>query len=108
MASDTNLEKLVRLGTVTAVDAGKRQARVKYEDTGLPSGWLYVLAAPPSVPDYDAPQRTELEAGGSGEAAYESHSHELIIKPWMPKVNETVLILYLPGDNTDGFVLGRV
>ena len=94
MASDTNLEKLVRLGTVTAVDAGKRQARVKYEDTGSLSGWLYVLAAPPSVPDYDA--------------AYESHSHELIIKPWMPKVNETVLILYLPGDNTDGFVLGRV
>ena len=48
MASDTNLEKLVRLGTVTAVDAGKRQARVKYEDTGSLSGWLYVLAAPPS------------------------------------------------------------
>ena len=42
MASDTNLEKLVRLGTVTAVDAGKRQARVKYEDTGSLSGWLYV------------------------------------------------------------------
>lgn len=108
MASDTNLENLVRIGTVTAVDAGKRQARVKFEDTGLSSGWLYVLAAPPSVPDYNAPQRTEFEEGGSGETAYESHSHSLIIKPWMPKVNETVLTLYLPGDNADGFVLGRV
>ena len=30
------------------------------------------------------------------------------IKPWMPKVNATVLTLYLPILDADGFILGEI
>lgn len=102
------LGNLVRIGTVTAVNLGKRQARVKFEDSGITSGWLAVLATPPYIPSYDGPQRTEYESGGSGDAAFANHKHDLIIKPWMPKVNDCVLTLYLPVFNGDGFILGRI
>ena len=102
------LLNLVREGTVTAVNNAKRMARVKFQDTGITSGWLKVLANQPYIPDYDVPQRTEYESGGSGDAAFAQHKHDLIIKPWMPRVNDTVLVLYLPVWNADGFVLGGV
>jgi len=38
----------------------------------------------------------------------EGHQHDLTIKPWMPLVNDTVLTLYLPVFNGDGFVLGGI
>ena len=102
------LKRLVRIGTVTVTDPVKRVARVKFEDTGETSGLLYVLANRPYIPDYDVPQRTEFEAGGSGDPAFASHKHNLIIKPWMPKVNAVVLTLYLPVLDGDGFILGEI
>lgn len=102
------LSGLVRIGTVTDVDNGRRLARVKFEDTGMTSGWLAVLKSQPFIPGYDIPQRTEFESGGSGAAAFESHKHDLVIKPWMPKVNDTVVALYLPVFNADGFVIGGI
>ena len=102
------LKRLVRIGTVTVTDPVKRVARVKFEDTGQTSGLLYVLANRPYIPDYDVPQRTEFEAGGSGDPAFASHKHDLIIKPWMPKVNAVVLTLYLPVLDGDGFILGEI
>lgn len=102
------LKHLVRIGTVTVTDPVKRVARVKFEDTGQTSGLLYVLANRPYVPDYDVPQRTEFEAGGSGDPAFASHKHDLIIKPWMPKVNAVVLTVYLPVLDGDGFILGEI
>lgn len=108
MDAEKILSGLVRIGTVTDVDNGRRMARVKFEDTGMTSGWLTVLKNQPFIPDYDVPQRTEFESGGSGEAAFESHKHDLVIKPWMPKVNDTVVTLYLPVFNADGFVIGGI
>ena len=102
------LKRLVRIGTITVTDPIKRVARVKFEDTGETSGLLYVLANRPYIPDYDVPQRTEFEAGGSGDPAFASHKHDLIIKPWMPKVNAVVLTLYLPVLDGDGFILGEI
>lgn len=102
------LSGLVRIGTVTDVDNGRRLARVKFEDTGMTSGWLAVLKNQPFIPGYNVPQRTEFESGGSGAAAFESHKHDLVIKPWMPKVNDTVVALYLPVFNADGFVIGGI
>ena len=102
------LKRLVRIGTVTVTDPVKRVARVKFEDTGETSGLLYVLANRPYIPDYDVPQRTEFEAGGSGDPAFASHKHNLIIKPWMPKVNAVVLTLYLPALDGDGIILGEI
>lgn len=102
------LENLVRIGTVTWTDPVNRLARVKFQDTDLPSGKLPVLASRPYIPDYDRPQQTERKGGGSGYPAYEEHEHPLIIKPWMPKVNAVVLCLYLPVWNGDGYILGEI
>lgn len=105
------LRNLVRLGSVTAIDIPKRLARVKFHDTGITSGWLPVLDNRPFIPDYEqlgVSQRTEFEAGGSGDPAFASHKHDLIIKPWMPFVGDQVLALYLPVQDADGFILGRV
>lgn len=108
MDSEKILSRLVQIGTVSDVDNGKRRARVILKETGHTSGWLCVLATPPFIPDYSVPQRTEFESGGSGDASFASHKHDLIIKPWMPKVNDQVLVLYLPVFNGDGFILGGI
>ncbi len=99
---------LFRLGTVTDVNNEKRIARVKFPDTGITSGWLPVLITRDYIPDYDGAQCTESVVGGSGAAAYESHSHGLIIRPWMPKVNDLVLTAYLPVRDGQGFILGGI
>lgn len=100
------LSNLVKVGIVTAVNNDEHLARVIFEDTGLPSGWLVVLDNRPFIPDYDVPQVTDQRAGGSGYALYEKHDHPLTIKQWMPKINQPVLVLYLPVKNADGFILG--
>ena len=105
---ETILKNLVRIGTVTATAPASRAARGKFQDTGVTSDWLPVLAARPYIRDYDGPQETEARAGGSGYPMFESHTHGLVIRPWMPKVNATVLCLYLPVFNADGFILGEL
>lgn len=102
------LAGLVRVGTVTNVDKGRRMVRVKFRSEDMPSGWLRVLASPPLIPSGDEPQRTEFEAGGSGDAGFARHKHDLIIKPWLPEQNAIVLCLYLPVFSGDGFVLGQI
>lgn len=92
---ETALKNMVRVGTVASVDQDKRTARVIYRDTGYESGELYVLANRPYIPDYEGPQKTE--DGG-----------KLKIKPWMPKVNAVVLVLYVPIENGDGYILGEI
>ena len=92
------LSNLVRVGIVTAVNNNEHLARVTFEDTKLPSGWLVVLDNRPFIPDYGAPQVTDKRA--------ESHDHPLTIKQWMPQLNQPVLVLYLPVKNADGFILG--
>lgn len=99
---------LVRVGTVTAINTAKHLARVKFQSEGMTSGWLYVLDNRPFIPGYDQTQQTQSRSGGSGAAAFAEHTHELVIKQWMPKVNQTVLCLYLPAFNADGFILGGV
>ena len=103
-----NIEDIVREGKVTAVDNGKRIAKVWFDSMGIESDWLPVLITRDFIPDYDVPQRTEFEVGGSGAPAFASHKHDLIIKPYMPKVNDLVLVLYFPVFNGDGVILGGV
>ena len=101
---------MVRIGTVTAVDNVKRLAQVYFQDMDLPSGWIPVLINRDFIPDYDVPQRTEFEAEPQGLKSLKklSHKHDLIIKPWMPKVGEQVLCLYEPIRDGRGFVLGGI
>ena len=103
-----NIEDIVREGKVTAVDNGKRIAKVWFDSMGIESDWLPVLITRDFIPDYDVPQGTEFGAGGSGDPAFASHKHDLIIKPYMPKVNDLVLVLYFPVFNGDGVILGGV
>ncbi|MCI9474597.1 MAG: hypothetical protein HFF31_11395 [Flavonifractor sp.] len=102
------IEDFVREGKVTAVDNGKRIAKVWFDVLEIESDWMPVLITRDFIPDYDVPQRTEFEAGGAGYPAFEKHKHDLIIKPYMPKVNDLVLVLYFPIFNGDGVILGGV
>jgi len=79
------VEDIVREGTVTAVNNGKRIAKVWFDALGIQSDWMPVLITNGSVQDRD-----------------------IIIKPYMPKVNEKVLVLYFPVFNGDGVILGGV
>lgn len=105
------LSGLVRVGRVMAVDNDKRIARVMFKDPDFNSDWLPVLDNRDYIPGYDVDQRTEFEEGGSGDPAFANHKHDLVIKPFMPKVNEQVLCIYTPLNDvsrSDGFILGRI
>lgn len=102
------LENIVRVGTVSSVDIGSRTARVEFKDKGTAfvSGRLVVLQNQPFIPYYYVTQETEPRGGGSGDAAFESHTHELKILPWLPRVGQMVLCIMLPNGDGDGFVIG--
>lgn len=108
------LDRLVRFGTVTDVDNEKRIARVMYPDLkdaggqALTSDWLPVLINRDFMPGYGAAQRTEYDSGGSGFESYASHSHGLTIRPYMPKVNDQVVVLYEAVRNGRGVILGGI
>ena len=71
------LAEIVRIGTVMAVDAEKKQARVLFRDRqNMVSDWLPLL----------------LPYTGGGEE--------------IPNINESVLCIYLPFDPR-GFILGK-
>lgn len=110
MAGMTALENIIRTGWVSSVDIPERTARVIFRDKGdeFVSGPLKVLKNPPWIPEYYAPYRTEYESGGSGDAAFERHKHDLSIKPWLPSTGEFVLCVLLPNGDGDGFVIGGI
>lgn len=110
MQGDSYLENIVRIGTVTAIDAKKNRARVKFQDTGISSGWLYVLqhsgAGVLIAPDGEHEHSVPAVGNTSKE---NDHDHEgAALACWLPKINETVLCLYLPAYNADGFILGGI
>ncbi len=115
MDAEKILSRLVQIGTVTAVDSGKRTARVKFQDTSIISGPLRVLQhfaagiyiAPDAEHTHDI---TDTYTGGGSASTFPAHDHlpGSHLTYWMPKVNDTVLVLYLPIDNSDGFILGGI
>lgn len=110
MENENILANLVRLGTVSTVDASKRKARVTFKDRdSIVSGWLYVLQ------HYDASLFINPDAEHShtsacgGTSTFPDHDHERShVTYWMPKVGDTVVALYLPVFNGDGFILGGI
>ncbi len=104
--------RMVQTGIVTDVDAGKRMVRVKFPDTGNLSGWLHVVqhyaAALSIVPDAGHTHTiTDTFTGGGSASTFPAHSHPgSTVTWWMPKKNDLVLVLYVPVDDGDGFVLG--
>ena len=104
------LDGLVRVGTVTDRQMDKRLVRVWFEDDAMSSGWLPVIISQDVTPDYeyDDPQWTELETewegSRSGEKDYVDHKHKIIRKPYMPKVGDQVLAVYLPAEDDPVFM----
>ena len=103
-----NMEDIVRVGKVTAVNTSKHIAKVWFDALKIESGWMPVLINRDYLPGYGTAQRTEYEQGGTGSAAFESHKHDITIKPYMPMINDMVLVLYVPVFNGDGIILGGV
>ncbi|PWM64303.1 MAG: hypothetical protein DBX61_11820 [Clostridiales bacterium] len=85
----------VRIGQVQNTNKEKRQVRVFFAYVGIMSGWLTVLQSPPAVTINDS-KTTPV------------HNHAMDITPWMPKIGDNVLCLYVPGFNADGYVLGAL
>lgn len=104
---DNILKNLVRIGTVSSVDNGAKKARVIFQDKNMTSGWLFVLQHPGAVTVEEAGNHshTVLSTSTSTDG---KHVHEASGGIWMPKVNDTVLVLYLPVFNGDGFILGVI
>lgn len=113
-------ERLIQVGTVTAVDPETHKVRVKFHDTGLTSDWLSVLKNAPSVSLGSAGEHSHGGSVSVNTAEGHSHSasvsigetgghrHNASISFWMPGVNDTVLVVYLPVFNSDGFVIGGI
>ena len=119
------VSRLIQIGVVTAIDIKKLSVRVKFPDTGITSDWLRVLQHPylkvlvtqagkhshntttaatakiQGEEDKDVNLDVSVGIKESGE-----HNHSVQILTWLPKVNDTVVVLYLPVFNSDGFVIG--
>lgn len=109
MDTENILDRLVRVGKVTTVDRDSRRVRVWFEDTATPSGWLCVLqhhgAGVYVEPDGE---HTHSITDGSASTAPDHNHDGTHLAYWLPKVNEFVVVLYLPVFNGDGFVLGGI
>jgi hypothetical protein len=90
---------------VREVIKSRYMAVVEFEDTGLVSDWLYILKRP--LPPIEVNQ-----SGGhnhQGAVSIEpSHTHDARQDGWLPEAGDRVLVLYLPVQNGDGFILGGV
>ena len=76
-------KNIVRTGWVSSVNAADRTARVTFKDMGTTfvSGPLKVIQNPPFIPAKDVVQETQTESGGSGDASFASHTHNVKISP---------------------------
>jgi len=83
------VERMIQIGIITDTDTKQHKVRVKFKDTGLTSDWLCVLHNTPLITVTDA-------------------NSAIAVTPWMPKVNDSVLVIYLPVFNSDGFVIGGI
>ncbi len=94
------MNEIIRIGAVSNVNYAERTVRVIFKDVNIISGWLKVLRASPFIGNEEPPKEMTKTEKTSG------HFHELKILPWFPKIGETVLCLYNPGFNEDGYVIG--
>lgn len=103
-----NLQDIVRIGIVSAVDAPGKRARVMFKDLDMVSGWLHVLQQPLAVVTV-AEQGLHTHTVDSSESSENgAHTHEAETGVWLPSIDDKVLVLYIPIWNADGFILGVI
>ena len=101
-------DSLIRIGIVSDVDEDKKRVRVYYPDLGnMVSDWLIVPQRPFHGVKKFAPFHVDVTIGEA-----EEHTHTASVSysdnVWLPKIDEPVLVVYTPGYNTDGYVLGVI
>ncbi len=95
----SEIEKLIRIGKVSSVNAEQKTARVIFENLGgMVSGDLPILQNAGTVNI----SSTTVSYGGESK----QHGHAADIAAWLPAVNQYVLCIYLPVFNGDGFIIG--
>ena len=112
------MSRMVQVGYVTAVNLPKRMVRVRFPDTEITSGWLYVLQhsgtemtiTKDGGHSHSITVSDSYTGGGSASVgAVPDHDHKNSkTTVWMPKVNDRVVVLYLPVADGDGFILGGI
>lgn len=107
--------------------------RVKFEDTGITSGWLPVMQHYKAIVyteeaglhdhqfTHPAPYPLKIlntqngtrqiwdeEEKVTGADNSTNHQHKSHVVWWVPAIDDIVICLYLPCFNADGFVLGGI
>lgn len=128
-----NVNVDVRIGKVTDVNKKKRLVRVKFEDTGITSGWLPVMQHYKAIVyteeaglhdhqfTHPSPYQLKIlntqngtrqiwdeEEKVTGADNSTNHQHKSHVVWWVPATDDIVICLYLPCFNADGFVLGGI
>lgn len=101
-------DSLVRLGIVMDLDKEKKRVRVYFPElSDIVSEWLYVLQRPVWGDEDMGDNPVGITIGET-----DGHTHTATVTAgewhWMPDINDRVLVLYTPGFNTDGYVLGVI
>ena len=116
--------QMIRIGTVTDVNADKTKARVKFTSQGITSDWLYVAQFPEwgniSSEMYSeyATHRHNMDKwgdvldslsgnlqGGPTEPDG-SHHHRIRHIQWFPRVNDKAICIFPSGSDSHGYIVG--
>lgn len=93
---DSLIKRMVQVGVVSAIKG--TTARVMFRESGMTSSFLPVLQHNGAV----------VETKPAGGPEDPKHTHEASVQTWMPKVNDVVLVIYPPIQNSDGYIIGRL
>lgn len=100
------VNNLVRIGVVSSVDKPKQMARVYYPDmSNMVSDWLKVIQHQRPYTTYDGEHKHTDSMGGET-TTNGTHRHR--VEPWLPEVNDKVLVLMQEGFNSTGFIVGVI
>ncbi len=111
------MNDIIRIGVVSTVSPGEHTVRVRFESEDMTSGWLKVIKSPPAVTaKATATAETKVSGGESSEEDAQKNDVNVDVDvdvnvaaeaaSWFPAVGDTVLCIYNPGFNEDGFVIG--
>lgn len=100
------VDSMVRVGIVSSVNETNMTARVYYPDmSNMVSDWLKVIQYQHPYTTYDGEHSHTDSAGGATSTAG-SHRHK--VEPWLPEINDKVVVLMSYGFNSTGYILGVI